>query len=107
MSVVKGGKTSLPGKIDPRAGRGAWLLALLLFLFILPLMGGTYWMYLQSAKEIEKRELQGDLVRARTLAAMVDKDLTSAETILTSIADRSTLRDDWARRNLPSIDLQL
>jgi PAS domain S-box-containing protein len=107
MSVVKGGKTTLPSKIDPRAGRGAWLLALLLFLFILPLMGGTYWMYLQSAKEIEKRELQGDLVRARTLAAMVDKDLTSAETILTSIADRSTLRDDWARRNLPSIDLQL
>ena len=107
MSVVKGGKTTLPGKIDPRAGRGAWLLALLLFLFILPLMGGTYWMYLQSAKEIEKRELQGDLVRARTLAAMVDKDLTSAETILTSIADRSSLRDDWARRNLPSIDLQL
>lgn len=107
MSVVKGGKTTLPSKIDPRAGRGAWLLALLLFLFILPLMGGTYWMYLQSAKEIEKRELQGDLVRARTLAAMVDKDLTSAETILTSIADRSSLRDDWARRNLPSIDLQL
>ena len=107
MSVVKGGKTTLPSEIDPRAGRGAWLLALLLFLFILPLMGGTYWMYLQSAKEIEKRELQGDLVRARTLAAMVDKDLTSAETILTSIADRSTLRDDWARRNLPSIDFQL
>ncbi len=107
MSVVQGGKMPLPGKIDPRAGRGAWLLALLLFLFILPLMGGTYWMYLQSAKEIEKRELQGDLVRARTLAAIVDKDLTSAETILTSIADRSSLRDDWARRNLPSIDLQL
>src|ERR1017187_3684042 len=107
MSVVKGGKTTLPGKIDPRAGRGAWLLALLLFLFILPLMGGTYWMYLQSAKEIEKRELQGDLVRARTLAAMVDKDLTSAEPILPPMAARPPRRKDGARRNLPSIDLQL
>ncbi len=107
MSVVQGGKRAVPDKTGPRAGRGAWLLALLLLLFTLPLMSGTYWMYLQSAKEIEKRELQGDVVRARTLAAIVDKDLTSAETILTSIADRSSLREDWARRNLPSIDVQL
>src|SRR5208282_3911758 len=75
----------MPSSVDPKAraphelphasGRKAWLLALLLFLFVLPLMGGTYWMYLQSEKEIENRELQGDLVRARTLAAMVDQDL--------------------------------
>jgi two-component system, sensor histidine kinase and response regulator len=32
----------------------AWLLGALLLLFVLPLIGGTYWMYLQSAKEIEK-----------------------------------------------------
>ncbi|HXQ25118.1 MAG TPA: cache domain-containing protein [Candidatus Acidoferrales bacterium] len=94
-------------KFAHASGRKAWLLVLLLLLFVLPLMGGTYWMYLQSAKEIEKRELLGDLVRARTLAAMVDQDLTSAETTLTSIADRSSLRRDWARRDLPSIEGQL
>lgn len=107
----------MPSSVDPKAraphelphasGRKAWLLALLLFLFVLPLMGGTYWMYLQSEKEIENRELQGDLVRARTLAAMVDQDLASAETILTSIADRSSLRRDWARRDLPSVECEL
>ena len=70
-------------------------------------MGSAYWMYLQAAKEIEKRELAGDLVRARTLAAIVDKDLSSAENILTSIAGRQTLRHDWQHRNLPSIERDL
>jgi PAS domain S-box-containing protein len=70
-------------------------------------MGSAYWMYLQTAKEIEKRELAGDLVRARTLAAIVDKDLSAAENILTSIAGRETLRHDWQHRNLPSIERDL
>jgi signal transduction histidine kinase/DNA-binding response OmpR family regulator len=85
----------------------SWLLALLLFLFIPPLLGATYMMYLQSAKEIETRELQGDLVRARTLAAIVEKDLTSAETILAAIADRPSLLNDWGRHDFPSVEAQL
>ncbi len=107
MSVVKGGKATFPETNAPRSGRGSWLLAFLLLLFVLPLMGGTYWMYLQSEKQIEKRELQGDLVRARTLSAIVDKDLTSAENILTSIANRSSVRDEWNRGNLPAINNEL
>ena len=107
MSGSADPKATVSHKVARGSGRKAWLLVLLLLLFVLPLLSGTYWMYLQSAKEIEKRELQGDLVRARTLAAMVDQDLTSAETILTSIADRSSLRDDWARRNLSSVEGQL
>ncbi|MBZ5693843.1 MAG: response regulator [Acidobacteriia bacterium] len=107
MSTAKE-KTPTPAhRLPDSGGRKAWLLVALLLLFALPLMGGTYWMYLQSANEVEKRELQDDLVRARTLAAMVDQNLTSAETILTSIADRSALRRDWARRDLPSINSQL
>ena len=95
------------GQPPSTSSRGAWLLVCLLLLFVLPLMGGTYWMYLQTAREIEQRELTGDLVRARTLSAMVGKDLTSAETILTSIAGRATLRQDWEHRNLASITRDL
>ena len=101
------------GKLSPTpvsgmtSRRGGWLLVILLLLFVLPLMGSAYWMYLQTAHEIEQRELTGDLVRARTLAAIVDKDLNSAENILTSIAERSTLRRDWADRNLASVSRDL
>jgi PAS domain-containing protein len=98
MSVSKGSRIALPDTL---------LLALLLLLFVLPLMGGTYWMYLQSEREIEQRELQGDLVRARTLSAMVEKDLSSAENILTSISNRSSLREQWAHRDLHSVEDQL
>jgi PAS domain S-box-containing protein len=107
MSAAIGGKPKLAGSAAPRSGREAWLLALLLLLFVPPLMGSAYWMYLQAAKEIEKKELAGDLVRARTLAAIVDKDLSSAENILTSIAGRESLRHDWQIRNLPSIERDL
>jgi len=107
MSVVT---TSKPANEDAKGvqtGRRGWLLFLLLVLFVLPLMGSSYWMYLQTAREIENRELTGDLVRARTMSAIVDKDLSSAENILTSIAGRETLRHDWQARNLPSIERDL
>ncbi len=107
MSAVDVGKSTHAGKSGERAGRGGWLLALLLLLFVLPLMGSAYWMYLRTAQEIEKRELAGDLVRARTLAAIADKDLNSAENILTSIAGRPSLREDWAHRNPSSIERDL
>ena len=107
MSATNDRKVVPERTLTAAGGRFPWLLPALLFLFILPLASGTYWMYLQSAKEIESRELVGDLVRARTLAAIVDKDFTSAEVILESIADRTTLQADWSRRDLPAIEGQL
>jgi PAS domain S-box-containing protein len=87
--------------------RKAWLLALLLFLFVLPLLGGTYWMYVQSKQEIEQGELNNDLIHARTLAAMVEKDFTSAEDILVSVADEPAFQSAWSRRDLPSLSRHL
>jgi PAS domain S-box-containing protein len=107
MSAVKSGKVANEDAKAAQSSRGGWLLVLLLVLFVLPLVGSGYWMYLQTAHEVENRELTGDLVRARTLAAIVDKDLSSAENILTSIAGRETLRRDWQQRNLPSIERDL
>jgi PAS domain S-box-containing protein len=75
-----------------------WLLVLL-FLFVLPLAGGSYWMYLQSRTEIEGSELQDDVVGARTLSALVDTEFSSAERILASIASRPGFREAWARRD--------
>jgi PAS domain S-box-containing protein len=92
----------------PRSfARKAWLLALLLLLFILPLLGGTYWMYLQSKQEIERGELQNDLIQARTLSAMVEKDFTSAENILTSVADGPAFQSGWARGDFFSVSRHL
>ncbi len=105
--MVESGKAKLLDTSAKSLGHRRWLLAFLLLLFVLPLMGSSYWMYLQTTKEIEKRELQGDLVRARTLSAMVEKDLTSAETILTSIASRPSLREDWKNRNFAALEQQL
>jgi PAS domain S-box-containing protein len=107
MSAVKSGKIANEDARAAQSGRGGWLLVLSLLLFVLPLMGSSYWMYLRTAEEIKNRELSGDLVRARTLAAIVDKDLSSAENILTSIAGRQTLRHDWQQRNLPSMERDL
>jgi PAS domain S-box-containing protein len=107
MSAAIARTTKRAATPEPRSARDGWLLVLLLLLFVPPLVGSAYWMYVQAAKEIEKRELAGDLVRARTLAAIVDKDLSSAENILTSIAGREALRHDWQHRNLPSIERDL
>ena len=90
-----------------RSGPKAWMLAVLLFLFVLPLMGGTYWMYLQSKEEIASAELQSDLLQARTLSAVVERDLTSAGNILTSIVDRPLVRNEWARHDLVSVKADL
>jgi len=107
MSGVEVGKLSPTAASGMSSRRGGWFLVILLLLFVLPLMGSAYWMYLQTAHEIEQRELMGDLVRARTLAAIVDKDLDSAENILTSIADRRTMRQDWTHRDLASVQHDL
>ena len=37
-------------------------LALLLVLFVVPLLAATYWMYVQAVRELENAELQNDLV---------------------------------------------
>jgi PAS domain S-box-containing protein len=87
--------------------RKLWLLALLLFLVVLPLMAGTYWMYLQSKEEIAGEELQSDLLRARTLSAIVERDFISAENILTSIADRPEVKNGWAHGDLDSMKAHL
>jgi PAS domain S-box-containing protein len=100
-------KAAAPNNLSHGSGRKAWLLVLLLLLFVLPLLGGTYWMYLQSKQEIERGELQNDLIQARTLSAMVEKDFTSAENILTSVADRRAVQSGWARGDLLSVSHQL
>jgi signal transduction histidine kinase/DNA-binding response OmpR family regulator len=94
------------GSVQPPEKK-AWLLALLLVLFILPLMGGTYWMYLQSKQEIEREELQSDLLRARMLSAIVEEDLRSAENLLTSIVDRPAVQRQWAKHDLVSMAVHL
>ncbi len=90
-----------------RPERKVWLLFLLLVLFILPLMGGTYWMDLQSRKEIEREELQRNLIQARTLSALVQRELTSAQSLLASIADQPSVRRAWANRDLASMESHL
>jgi len=89
------------------SGSRVWLLVLLVLFFVVPLLGGTYLMYLQALGEMKDRELQGDLVRARTLSAMVDQDLRSSENFLISVADRPSLRAEWARRDFRPIKDQL
>src|ERR1700749_3050754 len=104
MSAARSGKPAIIEVSQLGTGWVGLVLFLLLLLFVLPLTGSAYWMYLQTAREIENRELTGDLVRARTIAAIVDKDLSAAANILTSIAGRQTLRHDWQQRNLPSVE---
>jgi signal transduction histidine kinase/CheY-like chemotaxis protein len=84
-----------------------WFLLLLLLLFILPLVAGTYWMYSQSRQEIERAELQSDQLRARTFSAIVEQSFTSAENLLTSIADRRMLSLAWAQRDLVALSAHL
>jgi hypothetical protein len=90
-----------------RSDSKVWLLVLLLLLFILPLLAGTYWMYFQSKQEIESAELQSDQLRARTLSAIVEGSFTSAENLLTSIANRSMLRLAWAQRDVGALTAHL
>jgi PAS domain S-box-containing protein len=82
-------------------------LALLLVLFVVPLLAATYWMYVQAVRELENAELQNDLVRARTVAALVDREFSSAENALVSIADRPMFQESWAKRDLSAVDLNL
>ena len=80
-----------------------WLLFVLLVLFTLPLMGGTYWMDLQSRKEIERVELQRNLIQARTLSVLVQREFTAAQSLLVSVADRSSVQRAWATRDSVSL----
>jgi PAS domain S-box-containing protein len=107
MSTVEQTKSSSVGAPTSRGDFKLWLLMGLLLSFVVPLAGGTYWMYLQSVKEIERRELLGDTVRARTLAAIVQKDLTSAQMLLTSFADQPAFRTEWQLRDFKSINQQI
>jgi PAS domain S-box-containing protein len=100
-------QTDFPLLLAQRSGKKTWLLAFLLLLFVLPLMAGTYWMYLQSKEEIATEELRSDLLRARTMSAIVEQDFASAETLLTSIADHPAIQDEWARRDLLSLNANL
>jgi len=90
-----------------RPERNSWLLALLLLLFIVPLVAGTYWMYFQSKQEIERAELQSDQLRARTLSAIVEQSFSSAENLLTSIANRRTLSLAWSHRDVAALNANL
>jgi signal transduction histidine kinase/CheY-like chemotaxis protein len=83
------------------------LLALLLLLFVLPLAAGTYWMYFQSRQEIERSELQSDLLRARTFSAIVEQRFSSAENLLTSIANRRSLSAAWTQRDISALTAHL
>jgi PAS domain S-box-containing protein len=99
--------TGFPGQSRQRSELKPWLLYALLLLFVAPLLGGTYWMYRQSREQIAGAELRGDLLCARTLSAIAEQDFLSAENILTSIADRPSVREEWDRRDLASIKTHL
>jgi signal transduction histidine kinase/CheY-like chemotaxis protein len=85
----------------------SWLLVLLLLLFILPLMGGSYWMYWQSRREIESDELRSDLLRARTLSAIVAQDFRSAKNILTGVSEQASVQHQWQQRDMSSLKVHL
>lgn len=106
---TKSGPKSSPGEEGSalRPQRKSWLLALLLLLFVLPLAAGTYWMYFQSRQEIERAELQSDQLRARTFSAIVEQSFSSAENLLTSIANRHSLSAAWTQRDIAALTAQL
>jgi hypothetical protein len=64
-------------------------------------------MYFQSKQEIERAELQSDQLRARTFSAIVEQSFTSAENLLTSIANRRMLSLAWARRDVAGLNAHL
>jgi len=71
-------------------------LALLLLLFIVPLLAAGFWIYQQAERELEQAEMARDLLRARTLGAVVEREFFSAQRLLISITDRKLFRRAWA-----------
>jgi PAS domain S-box-containing protein len=80
-----------------------WLV-LLFVLFIVPLFGLGFWMQLQAEREVESSELLRDQLRARTLAAVAQKEMETADRILVSIADRRRFRNAWAARDFRALE---
>ncbi|HEY2352653.1 MAG TPA: ATP-binding protein [Candidatus Acidoferrum sp.] len=107
LSTAPRTKSVSTSELARRSGQKAWLLVFLLLLFVLPLVAGPYWMYLQSKEEITREELQSDLLHARSLSALAEKDFVSAESILSSVADRASLQEQWARHDTPSMEAHL
>ena len=82
-------------------------LAILSLLFIVPLLVAGIWMDLKAEREIEQSELRRDLVRARTVAALVEGEFNSSKILLVSIADRYLVREGWQARNYKELNRHL
>ena len=83
------------------------LLAVLLLLFVLPLIGAQVWIYQRAKDELVQTQLHGDLLRARTLAALVEREFVPARKLLESIAARRLFQQAWARRDFRALDRHL
>lgn len=90
----------------PQTRLGAWL-ALLLVLFVLPLAGAAAWIYLRMESELSASEARQTQLRARTLAALVERELHSTELLLESIAARRRFRAAWLRRDYEELNNHL
>lgn len=79
-----------------------WLGALAA-LFILSLAGASIWMDVKARQVIEEQELERVRARAETLARLVERELQHAQTVLTSIEERTLFREAWVRRDMNAI----
>ncbi len=82
-------------------------LVLLSLLFLVPLLAATYWMHAQAEHELESGELERDSLRARTLAALVEREFLSTQKVLVSIAARPSVRQAWAKRDPTELEKHL
>jgi PAS domain S-box-containing protein len=102
--VVEAKLDALRGRVDVPAHNVLRWLVLLFLLFIVPMFGLGAWMYIQSEREVESSELLRDQLRARTLAAVAQKEMETADRILVSIADRRRFRQAWAAHDFRALE---
>jgi PAS domain S-box-containing protein len=86
----------------PPSRLAAWL-ALLLVLFVLPLAGAAGWIYVRMERELGASEARQTRLRARALAAVVERELHATGTLLESIAARRQFRGAWLRRDFEEL----
>jgi len=95
-----------PSSPAPLRNAGVWLVILLL-LFLVPLIGVGFYTAIRSVRVMEEEELARNRLRARTLAAVVDREFGAAQRLLSSIAERRLFQQDWQRRDVAALHRHL
>jgi PAS domain S-box-containing protein len=89
------------------SGNFGVVLVALLLLFVLPLLLVQIRIYQRARQELVDSELRHDLLRARALAALVEREFIPAQKLLVSVADRELFRQAWAARNYRALERHL